>query len=92
MDRRGFLKGILAAASAPAIVQLSNLMPLYIPSQSLELNEASLEEAMIAIWSRMPSKSVIMHPSSAKLLWPGVREIWEQTYSKVPKIYPELFL
>lgn len=35
MNRRGFLKSILAAAVAPAIVKADNLMKLYVPNQDL---------------------------------------------------------
>lgn len=39
MTRRGFLKGILAAAVAPAIVRVESLMPLWTPPEfELPLN------------------------------------------------------
>lgn len=33
MDRRGFLRGILAAAAAPAIVRAESLMRIYVPPE-----------------------------------------------------------
>jgi hypothetical protein len=39
MDRRGFLKAILAAAAAPAIVKAENLMKLYVPSREIIVNK-----------------------------------------------------
>ena len=39
MDRRGFLKSMLAAAAAPAIVKAENLMKLYVPPQEIVVPE-----------------------------------------------------
>ena len=47
--RRRFLGSILGLGAAPAIVRAESLMKLWVPSQSLELSEDSLEQALIAI-------------------------------------------
>lgn len=35
LTRRGFLRGVLAAGAAPAIVKASRLMPIYVPRPQL---------------------------------------------------------
>lgn len=42
MSRRGFLKGIIAAAMAPAIVRAESLMPIYVPKQELIIPDQTL--------------------------------------------------
>lgn len=39
MDRRGFMRGILAASMAPAIVKAENLMKIVVPNHDLILLE-----------------------------------------------------
>jgi hypothetical protein len=35
MDRRGFLRGVLAAGMAPAIVRAGSIMPIWVPKDDL---------------------------------------------------------
>ena len=50
MDRRSFLKGILAAAAAPAIVRASSLMrvaPLIVPDPNLTMLDIALDGPLL---------------------------------------------
>lgn len=68
MNRRGFLKGILLAGIAPAIIRADSLMRA-IPTETTILPAGFLELPPIGV------------PLSAnKSLWPGVKHWWAIDY------------
>jgi hypothetical protein len=78
MDRRGFLKTILAAGVAPVFIKSDSLMKLIAPSQAI----ISQKQEIIIPEFTMYSGNPIVDSNFAKLLWPGVKEYWARVYDE----------
>jgi hypothetical protein len=74
MNRRGFLAGILAAGTAPAIVRAESLMKIFVPKQ-----EILLPSAMDIAWSvaDINSPNLII---AAEYEWKQLNLVIERTF------------
>ena len=86
MNRRGFLKGILFTASAPAIVRVASLMPIVTPTvwRSPYLTDPNtwyIKEPFTGIICRAP----------AQVLWPGIKAWWDEAYRVMPVAYKDFY-
>lgn len=86
MNRRGFLKSILAAGVAPYVVTASGvLMPV---KKVVTLSEAALDEAVVYLHKEY---GLIMTGNFSKALWPGVKNAWNKHFQECETIYAPLF-
>lgn len=89
MNRRGFLRGILALGVAPAIVRASSLMQvktLYPDGWIDALAHAAAEEMGFGMAQVKTEGMNVLYDNAnfARVLWPGIREFWGKHYdSKV---------
>lgn len=75
MNRRGFLKGMLALGATPAIVRSASLMKLIVPEQEIIVPNFGL--------ALVKKKGVVFFTMQliVRFFGPG---FWEQTYREFP--------
>lgn len=74
MNRRGFLKGILAAGAAPYVVTTAGLLMPVRQIVVADLTEASLEQMVVDIYKR------VNQGGFAAILRPGMEKIFSESY------------
>lgn len=79
MNRRSFLRGILAAGAAPAIVKASALMP----ARGIIL--PTLEETLKYTAHHHYGK-VMTSAEFVKVLWPGISVWYKEQYDQIPHL------
>lgn len=86
MNRRGFLKGILAAGVAPYVVTTAGaLMPA---KKIVSLSEAALEDTVVYLHKEY---GIIVTGNFSKALWPGVKYAWNKHYAEIDTVYMPLY-
>lgn len=78
ITRRGFLKGMLLAGVAPAIVRADSLMRL-IPTETTIIESSGFGLAAI----KKEGASVLYDGCTPQNLWPGVKAWWAADYASL---------
>lgn len=71
MDRRGFLKSMLAAAMAPAVVRAESLMKIYVPPQEIFIPANSIVQGLEFGTNDFTFESWVKKPSDEGMLFGG---------------------
>lgn len=81
ISRRGFIKGMLLASVAPAIVRADSLMRL-IPTETTIIESSGFGLAAV----KKEGASIIYDGCNAGNLWPGVKAWWAKSYCDIGDI------
>jgi hypothetical protein len=87
VERRGFLKGILALSIAPAVITTPGLL---MPVRSI-ITPLRCEPKILGFGLAMAKAegSILEYDLSAMAIWPSVREFWSKAYEEGPCIFDQ---